>query len=73
MKMLPLKTNGSTDKGETWHEDRINATGPADNLFGETAVRFNTVYMLLYAVFRLLFCCLDCSYAVSCCLGLFLC
>ena len=27
----------STDKGETWHEDRVNATGPADNLFGETA------------------------------------
>ncbi len=33
----------STDKGETWTEERVNATGPSDNLFGETAAHNSKV------------------------------
>jgi hypothetical protein len=33
----------SVDKGETWTEERVNATGPADNLFGETAAHNSKV------------------------------
>lgn len=28
----------STDKGNTWTEPRLNATGPSDNIFGENAM-----------------------------------